>query len=101
MSQSLPQHEWELDSGNPEIDPRIVTMRHLYAKKGDVVTCERGHHIVTFSRDVRWGEMFDPKALVDWQQPEPKIGEIAPRCVQCGAMWCAGNQYHFEDGWRV
>ena len=80
---------------------RHVEASPLYAKEGEWVTCENGHRIAMFSRDVRWGEMFDPLALRDWQQPEPAIGSYPMRCDRCGAEWSTGIQYHFSNGWRV
>ncbi len=85
----------EFGSGNF----RYVSVR--YAKAGDVVTCENGHAICSFVRDVDVGEAFDAAAVDGWTQPEPKIGDIVSPCAKCGARWFKGVYFHFEDGWRI
>lgn len=73
----------------------------IYAKKGDIVTCERGHHICTFLRDVGVGEGWDSTAMGDWRQPEQKKGTVFQPCAICGARWYKGPYLHFPDGWRI
>jgi hypothetical protein len=72
-----------------------------YAKKGDAVTCERGHHICTFQRDVAVSDPFDSTVLGDWRQPEPKKGTVYQPCMICGARWYKGVYLHFPGGWRI
>lgn len=83
------------------IDHRMVRMRGLYAKEGDWVTCEEGHQIAQFARDVPVGSMFQGDELHNWKQTEPKRGQLAQPCEHCGRPWFAGMQFHFSDGWRV
>lgn len=72
-----------------------------YAAKGEKVTCENGHEICTFSRDVSWGDFFTPGDLTDWKQKEPEIGDLDPqRCESCGKPWSDAMRFHFADGWR-
>lgn len=81
----------------------IYTSRDtVYARAGERVTCENGHHIFTFCRTVRMGEDVDPpKNMEDWQIPVPPIGAVDPPC-HCGAQWAAcDGRFHFErGGWR-
>ncbi len=72
-----------------------------YARAADAITCENGHRICVFQRDVRVSEPFDGTALGAWTQPEPKIGAIKSACATCGARWFKGSYFHFEDGWRI
>ena len=46
----------------------------IYAKRGERVTCESGHHICTLADDVLAGAS-GPAKCEDWQQPEPAIGD--------------------------
>ncbi len=71
----------------------------FYARKGEIVTCEQGHPIFTFARDVKPTEKFDPSALTDWKQAEPQAGE-RPTCAVCGGQFHKGGAFHFKDGWR-
>ena len=77
----------------------------IYARRGEWVTCEGGHKICRFRRDVRWFETFEGQAVGDWQQPEPAVGTQHCPCTKCGASWFqanlrSGTIYHFRDGWR-
>jgi hypothetical protein len=72
-----------------------------YAKAGDTVTCENGHIICTFKRNVIVGEEFDSSALGEWTQPQPQLGAIDVPCSTCGARWFKGPYFHFTDGWRI
>jgi hypothetical protein len=66
-----------------------------YAKKGEAVTCMRGHVVFRMPEDL------------DWQTPLHKI-RIEPRMAdfcECGAPYarwshCVGIEFHFSDGWR-
>jgi hypothetical protein len=73
----------------------------IYASKGDQVTCENGHVVCEFGRNVAAGEPFDPSALVNWIQKTPKRGQQTAPCEQCGARWYKGSLFHFSDGWRI
>jgi hypothetical protein len=83
------------------LDHRAVMARPLYASQGEWVTCENGHKIVQFARDVKHGEMFDPAALVNWQQYQPEIGQIVCACSECQARFFLDMRFHFDDGWHV
>lgn len=72
----------------------------FFAARGDQITCQNGHHIATFARDVRRGEMFDLAAIRDWQQPCPPVGTMDQPCTICGAEWFKGTNLHFKGGWR-
>lgn len=85
--------------------------RPLYARKGEEVVCENGHHICTIGHDlVLYHEYVRGRDLVNWQQPEPSTGTLAKdsACAICGAPWWKGYMngdlgvfLHFRDGWRV
>lgn len=79
--------------------PPEMGRSQVYAKAGEIVTCENGHPICTIGRDIVIGEPWDPTALVDWQQPEPTIGTF-PKCAICGEDFYLSGALHFEDGWR-
>lgn len=76
----------------------------VFAKKGEPVTCENGHIICTFSRNVAVADDFIPTHLYTWTQPEPQRGDSGPVCAQCGALFWhgagGGQHFHFADGWR-
>lgn len=90
----------------PLADSARVSAR-LYARAGEVVTCEEGYPVARFTRDVYYGEVFDPAALSfiaavspdKWRPPQ--IGDRDVRCP-CGArFWRPSNNFHFEHGgWR-
>lgn len=73
----------------------------IYAHAGEIVTCENGHLVCKFGRDVKVGEFFDPSAFECWYQDMPVIGTIDPPCTVCGAMWFHGMLFHFRDGWAA
>lgn len=91
---------------------RVADVPHdrLFARRGEWVTCENGHHICQFTRDVMVGEMFDPAAMGNWQRPAPERGTMhhdalcdirePGAALPCGARWFIGCNYHFADGWR-
>ena len=80
----------------------------VYARKGEHVTCENGHHICTVANDLPAGTIQDPSALAHWRQAAPVPGTMAhdAPCVICGALWFGGPNgtdgwmLHFADGWR-
>lgn len=94
-----------------------------FALMGEWVTCENGHRVVQFRRDVRLGEEMDPATQYEnWQIPEPIYGDLEPRC-HCGGrfFWgsrviddlgvegehvqalcvMSGVRMHFQSGWRA
>ena len=79
---------------------RVPEHSLYYARRGEIVTCENGHPIVTMMRDVKLGEQFDPDAFVNWRQV-PDWSVKAPVCDRCGTpFWMPDNVFHFDDGWR-
>lgn len=79
----------------------------LYAHAGEHITCERGHVIGTFARDVVVGAVFTVDMIKDWH---PKLAAMLPGtklggCPQCGAAWVDAKRgkpglLHVEGGWR-
>jgi hypothetical protein len=89
----------------------------IYAKKGEKVTCENGHHICTVSCDIITGVYQKAGDLMEWTQPKPKINGKIPKCKQCKGEFYVNNIFpynpdqsspkyqpgihlHFENGWR-
>ena len=77
--------------------------RRCYAFAGETVTCENGHPICDFARDVVYGTMQDTKSdFGNWRQPAPQVGDFPiPGCAVCGAPFADGMVYHVGDSWRV
>jgi hypothetical protein len=73
-----------------------------FARAGERVVCEAGHHVCDFVEDVRLGQVQAlDRQLGNWQQPEPTIGGPIPVC-RCGAAFAIGGGiFHFASGWRV
>ena len=80
---------------------KVLHVKNIYAKRGDLITCENGHPIATFERDVEVGDSFDATAIVAWQQTPPEIGTMEKPCEICGQRWFKGPYFHFWDGWRI
>lgn len=97
-------------------DVRLRTVeRVIWARAGERITCEMGHHICKVARDIEAGEFYRSSMFTDWCfGAEPAIGKPTPPC-QCGAWWerwyttdprpgalqLATREVHFEpDGWR-
>jgi hypothetical protein len=75
-------------------------MADIYAKAGEHIVCEAGHHVCTVLRDVHQGQRFDPDALGEWAIPVPQVGRPIPLC-HCGELFCRNfHSFHFKDGWR-
>ena len=74
----------------------------IYAHAGETVTCENGHPICDFARDVYRGMMQDPpRDFTNWRQVVPVVGErLIPMCAVCGASFTNGLVYHVGDAWR-
>ena len=72
----------------------------MYAWAGDIVCCENKHPVAQFTRDVKFGEMFDSRALTfPFLERRPEIGAMTQPC-RCGKDWFRGTNFHFADGWR-
>jgi hypothetical protein len=83
----------------------------IYARKGERVTCEGGHHIATFARDVMYHEVMMPDMFCYIMDGVPnKIGERLGNCPACGGHFNyaardengkpAGGALHIEGEWR-
>ena len=87
----------------------------LYAKKGDIVTCENEHPVLEIQVDIFKGETENPETQFEFfeDQIEPMIGTEYFQCLcHCGKMYIrqaltrCGNfsantpELHFKDGWR-
>ena len=79
----------------------------IWARKGETVTCIKGHPICDISRDLFYGEPRHASQFVNWRQPEPEITQSVSeiRCKECRGIWIRGNtrdgyQFHFAEGWR-
>lgn len=91
---------------------RVATARRnarfprLYARKGEHVTCERGHVIGTFARDVVVGAVFCADMITDWHDKFSGLpGMSLETCPACGAPWVRARRgkpgmLHIETGWR-
>lgn len=75
--------------------------RAFYATSGEQVTCENGHVMCEFSRDIPKWKMFEKGDQVAWRQPEPEVGAPNPTCKTCGARAIVWPYFHFVDGWRI
>jgi|SRR6202035_1763888 len=88
----------------PELDKRTwaLTGDDIYARKGELITCERGHIICAMQKTVKRGDPFIGDEFCDWQMKKPYRGQHPiPRCEKCGALWCLGLNFPFMQGWRV
>ena len=74
----------------------------VYAKAGEVVTCENGHVICQFVETVCRGATQNlPKQLGHWRQKEPKVGGPIPVCAKCGAwFYLSPGLFHIGKSWR-
>lgn len=79
----------------------------LWARKGETVTCVKGHPICDIAHDLKFGIPRSSAHFTNWKQPEPdKADQVATlRCSLCRGVWIRGNtrdgyQFHFSDGWR-
>lgn len=79
----------------------------LWARKGEVVTCVKGHPICIIARDIYVGDPRQSDHFENWKDPEPSrdanVAEIT--CKRCRGRWLRGNPregyaFHFRDGWR-
>lgn len=79
----------------------IVGKPRLWAREGECVTCEYGHHICTVAVDIPLGAVHSDDFFTDWCfATPPKVGIEPPPC-QCGGVWWWRTVgFHFEDGWR-
>lgn len=85
-------------------------MAEVFADRGEIVRCERGHEICTVRSRLFFGDIAaGPLQFHEWRQPEPHADDRLPlRCAECGAPYIktindhprAGLQVHFDDGWR-
>ena len=86
-----------------DVIERVEIDLPVYAKAGEVVTCENGHPICEFVVDVISGATQNlPKQLGNWRQKVPTVGQMPiPRCAVCGARFAiAGGIFHIGSEWR-
>jgi hypothetical protein len=78
-----------------------VKKSRVFAHRGEIVTCEGGHEIAYFNREVMYGETWDDTALVGWgpRNTKPERGTISQPCL-CGKDYFRGTHLHFHEGWR-
>lgn len=62
----------------------------VYAMKGERVTCERGHLVAVFKRDVMVGEMARPDQLQWAFGDQPREGDTIKPC-RCGSAVFGGS----------
>jgi len=87
---------------------------NIYARKGEVVTCENGHSVCEFTCNVFMGDTQDIEKQLKFfpKQIKPMHGEHEENihCF-CGASWFRATitpwscffgipQFHFKEGWR-
>jgi len=79
----------------------------VYARKGEIITCENGHPIGVFNRDVDKSETARVDQI-DWLiDPAPKDGDpIGELHCQCGAAWARAPRWHsvqvfIGKEWRI
>lgn len=78
----------------------------VYAKKGEKITCERGHLIAEFAHDVQRGDVVT-LGMAMWSIPAAPFGKPLGNCPTCGSGWNKGSQdpphdgiLHIEGEWR-
>ena len=74
-------------------------MTNLYARRGEVVTCERGHEVGSISRDITRGEVTRGDEVIG---QEVQFGSLFLPCKICGAPWTGFfpdgvGAFHFKD----
>jgi len=75
----------------------------LMARAGEVISCEIGHPIGIFTKDVRQGDEYPN--MIQWEMADPpRLGDCLPLRCRCGAIWCkaVGEHLviHVEGEWR-
>jgi len=76
----------------------------LMARAGEVITCEAGHPIGIFSKDVQEDSDEYPH-VIQWEIADPpQLNDDLPLRCRCGAIWCkaVGEHLviHVEGEWR-
>lgn len=81
-------------------------LNHLFARRGEMVTCVNGHVICVVDRDIVRGERANiQNQFTDWHQPMPDPAAVIPACAQCGDIWFMndhlhGMRLHISGDWR-
>lgn len=83
-------------------DSRPRNYSHVYAWCGEVVTCENGHPVCSFTRTVFWRDMQKPGDLAFYHTQEvPAFGETNVKpCAVCGAKWWDNQHLFFRGRWN-
>ena len=79
--------------------------RRVVVHKGETRTCENGHPIFDFARDLSFGSIPLDHHTTRWRQRRLKKGDDIPNCKLCGASFARNRQpfgmlLHFASGWR-
>ena len=83
-------------------------MMKVMARHGERITCEAGHVIGIFERDVHDGREYALAKAIHWLIKEPPDDDTIVRQTldcQCGAPWCRVGgpgiiAIHVEQDWR-
>jgi hypothetical protein len=65
----------------------------LMARAGEVISCEVGHPIGIFTKDVHEGD--ECPNMIEWEMSDPpRPGDDLPLRCRCGAVWCKAVGEH-------
>lgn len=83
----------------------MKSYRRIFARRGETCTCENGHPIFDFARNVYYGTIPADYHTTRWRQKRLKKGDTIPNCQVCGGKFCTnrpgiGMLVHFKQGWR-
>ena len=73
----------------------------IFAKKGELVTCDKGHPICRVAEDIDRGGRITTKLFDEWTITPPKPFEKIEPCW-CGSEYIRtdGRQLHVGGEWR-
>ncbi len=82
----------------------------IFAKAGELVTCENGHEICEVATDLHTQAKITASQFRNWRFPiDTTPGNTVPNCPQCGAKFMGhpepdkfpeGGKLHVGDEWR-
>ena len=74
----------------------------IFAKAGDLVTCENGHPICTVAVDLNTQAKMTSAQFKDWQiDIDTSPGVAMPSCPICGAKFIGHPPGTFPDGGKI
>lgn len=74
----------------------------VFAKAGEVVTCENGHPICTVARDIHTKDTMTAGQFKDWKiDIDTRPGAAIPFCPTCGAPFIAHPKGTFPERGKV